>query len=365
MAGFWPKPVSVETAQATEGSLRSVVQEEGRTRVKQRYIVTAPVTGMLRRIELKAGARVQAGDVVAVQDPAPSSLLDTRSRKSLEAQRENAMAAVAKAQSALAFANVELKRFETLFRQAAVSAQELDVNKLKAEAASKDEQAAQSALRQVEAELGDALQSDAPPEQSPVAIKAPANGFILKVYEESAKVVTAGTRLLEEADPADLEVIIEVLSRDGAAVLPGTKVEFAQWGGPELLEGRVRLVEPSAFTKISALGVEEQRVNVIADLVTPYEKRTALGDNYRVDARIIMWEADRVLKAPAGALFRQGTNWAAYVIESSRAKLRKVSVGQSSGSEVQILDGLRAGDTLVLYPGNRVKDGQAVKPLKL
>jgi len=171
--------------------------------------------------------------------------------------------------------------------------------------------------------------------------------------------------LLEIGDPADLEVVIECLSRHAAMLAPGTPVEFEQWGGDEPLRGRVRLIEPAAFTKISALGVEEQRVNVIADLITPRAQRGQLGDQFRVEARIITWENEQALKIPAGALFRVGDQWAVFLLQNGRARRQLVKSGQSSGTETQILEGLRAGDTVILYPGDRVKDGMRVQPIKI
>jgi HlyD family secretion protein len=159
--------------------------------------------------------------------------------------------------------------------------------------------------------------------------------------------------------------VIEVLSRDGAVIVPGTKVELEQWGGGEPLAARVRLVEPAAFTKVSALGVEEQRVNVIADLLTPPEQRRNVGDNFRVEARIVVWETSQTLKVPTGALFRRGQQWAAFVIANGRAQLRTVKAGRSSGTETQILEGLQAGDEVILYPGDRVRDGQRIRPIKI
>jgi HlyD family secretion protein len=175
--------------------------------------------------------------------------------------------------------------------------------------------------------------------------------------------VAAGTPLVEIGDPTELEVVVEVLSRDGAAIPTGAKVEFEQWGGSEPLIGRVRLVEPAAFTKVSALGVEEQRVNAVADLLTPPEQRNNLGDSFRVEAKIIVWEAADALKVPAGALFRQGQEWAAFILADGRAKLQLVKVGRSSGTETQVLSGLDPDTTVILYPSSRVHDGQKVTPI--
>jgi HlyD family secretion protein len=183
--------------------------------------------------------------------------------------------------------------------------------------------------------------------------------------EESSRAVLAGTPLLEVGDPTDLEVIIEALSRDGAALQPGTPVELEQWGGAEPLKAVVRYVEPAAFTKISALGVEEQRVYVVADLLTPAGQRGNLGDNFRVEARIITWQNDQALKVPAGAIFRRGEQWNAYVVVDGRARLRPVKVGRSSGVEVEALEGLKEGDEVILYPGDRVKEGLRVAVVKL
>jgi HlyD family secretion protein len=185
------------------------------------------------------------------------------------------------------------------------------------------------------------------------------------VFEENARSVPAGTELLEIGDPTDLEVVVEVLSRDGAAIAPGAPVEFDQWGGGEPLLGRVRLVEPAAFTKVSALGVEEQRVNVVADLVTPSEQRRNVGDKFRVDARIIVWEDRNALKVPAGALFRQGDQWATFVVAEGRARLQLLKVGRSSGTETQVLEGLKQSEEVILYPGSRVRDGQRVRPITI
>jgi HlyD family secretion protein len=174
-----------------------------------------------------------------------------------------------------------------------------------------------------------------------------------------------GTPLLEIGDPTDLEVVVEMLSRDGAAIAAGAAVSLEQWGGAAPLEGKVRLVEPAAFTKISALGVEEQRVNVVVDITTPLDQRRSLGDNFRVEARVITWESASALKLPVSGIFRLGNEWAAYVVRNGEAKLVPVKAGRSSGTEIQIIDGLKEGDEVILYPGDRIKDGQRVKPTKV
>lgn len=369
IAGFQPRPVPVETARVARGPLRATVDEEGRTRVRHRFVVSAPVAGLLRRIPFKAGAEVEAGrTVLAVIDPIPSALLDARSRSLAEARRDTARANLAKAQAAHQFASADLRRFEQLFRENTVSQQELEGSQWREAAAAKELAAAESALRQAEAELAEFIQplpGVDPPSARPVEVLAPAGGRILRVIEENARVVTPGTPLLEVGDPRDLEVVIDVLSRDGAALAPGARITLDQWGGSQPLEARVRLVEPAAFTKISALGVEEQRVNIIADLLTPPEERPGLGDGYRVEAKIVVWEAPDALKVPAGALFRRGNGWAAFGINRGRAELRKVEVGRSSGLETQIQGGLNEGDTVILYPGDRVRESLRVRPVDL
>lgn len=371
IGGLWPQPVPVETAVATVGTLRATVNEEGKTRIKQRYVVSAPLAGQLRRLPLKAGAEVHAGEtVVAVIDPVLPTLLDARARALAEARRAAAAANANKAQAAHAFARDELGRINKLFAEQAVSVQERDAVRLREDSAAKEVEAAQGALREAEAQLaefaapGPAGTND---DCVPREIRAPASGRVLRVLEENARVVSAGTPLLEIGDPAELEVVVEVLSRDGAAIAPGSKVELEQWGGAgqSALVGQVRLVEPAAFTKVSALGVEEQRVRVVADLLTPPTQRRSLGDNFRVEARIIIWETDRALKVPAGTLFRQGDQWATFVLSAGRAEFRLVKIGRSSGAEVQVLEGLQPGETVIAYPGSRVHSGQRVRPIKI
>ncbi len=368
VAGLWPKPIPVEIARASRGALRATVNEEGKTRIKQRYVVSAPVAGQLRRLPFKAGAEVKAGETVAVIEPVSPVLLDARSRKTAEARRDSAAANLEKARSANMFAANELRRFEKLFAEKTISVEELETRQLRATSTANELAAAEGDLRQAEAELAEfaaGTGAGANPGHQPREISAPAGGRVLRVFEENARSVGPGTPLLEIGDPADLEVVVEVLSRDGAMIVPGAPVEFDQWGGAEPLLGRVRLVEPAAFTKVSALGVEEQRVNVVADLVTPPQQRRNVGDNFRVDARIVVWEAQDVLKVPAGALFRQGEQWAAFVVIEGRARLRFVKAGRSSGTETQVLDGLKEGEEVILYPGSRVEDGQRVRAIRI
>ena len=365
VAGLWPKPPIVESTRVTTGPLRVTVNEEGKTRIKQRYVVAAPVAGYLRRVPWKAGAEVTANETqIAVIEPLPPALLDVRARTLAEARRDVAAASVSKSRDAQKFAASELKRIEQLGKDRVVSPQEWEGFQAREVAAARELAVAESTLKQAEAELREfsVAPGIANSTQTPVEVKAPVTGRVLRVFEESARVVNAGTPLVELGNPADLEAVIEVLSRDGAGLTPGTKAELEHWGGPQPLRAQVRLVEPAAFTKISALGVEEQRVNVVVDLLTPPEERLSLGDNFRVEGRIILWEDARALKVPSGALFRRGADWAAFLLVTNSVQLRVVKTGRSSGSETQVLSGLREGDDVILYPGDRLKDGQRVQP---
>lgn len=369
VAGLWPRPVPAEIAEVHVGRLRVTVNEEGKTRIRERFVVAAPVTGQLRRIELEPGAEVQAGtSLVAIIDPVLPAILDARTRIRAEAQRDAAMANLEKARAAHRFARQELERFRKLYEEEALSIQELEPVQWREAAAARDLTAAESAFRQAEAELAEFTPRPESPQdicRTTIEVKAPSDGRVLRVFEESARVVAAGTALMEIGNPADLEAVVEVLSRDGAAIMPGFRAELEQWGGGPPLQAKVKLVEPAAFTKVSALGVEEQRVNVVLDILTPPAERRSLGDNFRVDARIILWEADQILQVPSGALFRQGTNWAVFVWSDGRARLRLPQVGRSSGIETQILSGLQQGEQVILYPGDRVQDGLRVAPANL
>jgi HlyD family secretion protein len=367
--GLWPRPTPVETARVATGSLRAAISEEGKTRIQQRYTVSAPVTGMLRRIPFKAGAEIQAGQtVLAVIDPQSPAPLDARQRAMVESRRAAAAATFEKARAAHKFAVSELRRAEKMHADKTINDQELEAAQMRETTAGKEISAAEGEVLQMDAALGEyAASGDGATNvlRAPTEIKSPVSGRVLRVLEESARMVNAGTPLLVLGDPADMEVVIEVLSRDGAAITPGTKMDLEQWGGEVPLQARVRMVEPAAFTKVSALGVEEQRVNVVADIITPLEQRRNLGDHFRVEAKIITWEQEGVLKAPAGALFRRGNQWAVFVVVDGYSRLRNVRAGRSSGTETQILDGLSAGEEIILYPGDRVKDGVRVRPIKL
>lgn len=373
--GLWPRAVVVESAPVTRGPLVVTVDEEGMTRVKNRYVVAAPIAGQLRRIDWKAGAPVEAGrTVIAVLETGGADFLDARSQAQAEARARAAEAAreaaVAQRQRAVAAARMHQADFERakgLFAQKVLSAQEFDAAQTRADTATQEARAAEFGLKVAEFELEQArallVRGRSGGGAEPLVITSPVNGRILRVIQESERMVPAGFPLVEVGDPTDLEVRIEVLSRDGVAILPGARVTLERWGGREPLQARVRLVEPSAFTKISALGVEEQRVYVVADFSDGLEKRPTLGDNYRVEARVVIWEQANVVRAPAGALFQRRGTTLTFVVAGGRAVLREVKVGRSNGIETEVLGGLREGERVILYPGDKVADGTRVTGL--
>lgn len=380
VVGLWPRATPVESGLVTRGPLVVTVDEEGMTRVRNRYVISAPVAGQLRRIDWKPGAVVEAGQtVLAVLESSGADFLDARAQaqaearvQAAEAARDLAAAQRERAESAAKMFGAEFERVKRLRDERVVSAQEFDVAQMRAETAAQDLRAAEFAARVAEYELQQAravLTRGTSPSRStvvePLMLTSPVSGRILRVFQESARVVPAGFALLEIGDPTDLEVRIEVLSRDGVAIQPGARAMLEQWGGAEPLQARVRHVEPAAFTKISALGVEEQRVYVVADFVDPVERRPTLGDSYRVEARIVTWENPDALRAPAGALFQRGGRWHAFAIAGGRARLGTVVVGRSNGVQTEVLAGLKDGDRLVVYPGDKVVEGARVAALEI
>jgi HlyD family secretion protein len=377
--GLWPKPLPVEIAAASRGDLRVTVSEEGMTRLKNRYVVSSPVAGYLQRIEWKPGAELIAGEtVLAVLETNEADLLDARAQAQAEARVRGAEANVAqaaaqteRARAAHAMAAADLSRFRTLAQSQVVSQQELDAVVMREATAAQDLRAAEFSgqvaafeLEQARALLGRGRENSAAlAKQPPLVIRSPVSGRVLRVFQESARPVTAGFPLIEVGDPTDLELRIEVLSRDAVGISPGARMLVEQWGGSRPLEARVRVVEPAAFTKISALGVEEQRVYVVGDFVDGVNQRLALGDSYRVEGRIVTWEGKNLLRVPAGALFQRGKTWETFVFSHGTARLRNVKPGRSDGINSEILDGLSEGENVIVYPGDKVSDGSSVKPV--
>lgn len=356
-----PAPLPVETAPVTRGPLQVTVDEEGETRVRDRYVVAAPVAGRVARIELREGDPVAAGQVVVRLFAAP---LDARAREQAAgrvAQAEDAQraadAGVKQAQAAAEQARRSARRAQQLAAQnliapeereraeleEATRAQELESAQFRAQAAAHDVDVARAALL---AGAGTVL-----------PLHSPVRGRVLRIPERSERVVPAGTPLLELGDPAKLEIVADLLSSDAVRVKPGDAILIEGWGGGTTLQGRLRRIEPSGFTKVSALGVEEQRVNVIGDFVNP---PGPIGDRYRVEVRIVVWAGRDVLQVPTSALFRHGDAWSVFVIEDGRARQRDVRVGHQSAFATEVAEGMREGDAVIRNPSDRIADGVRV-----
>lgn len=372
---FLPKPVDVEVGKVARGRMAVTVEEEGKTRVVDRFAVSAPVAGVARRIGLEAGDRVSKGTPLLAIDPAPPPFLDLRRKEgaeaavraaeaALESARAQARAASAKEEYARATVERTKKLHEAGFAtrdalEAASSSAKQEGAALRAAEAAVD--VARSGLEAARAELLSASAPAASKRGERVVVRSPVEGSVLSVLHESEGVVREGESLVVIGNPRSLEVEVDVLSADAVRIRPGSRVLFTRWGGEGELEGRVRTVEPSGFTKVSALGVEEQRVLVIADIVSPRERWAKLGDGYRLEASFVIWEEDGVLKAPASALFRHGDGWAAFAAEGGRARLRPVSTGRRNGLEVQILSGLPEGETVIVHPDEKLSDGVRIR----
>jgi HlyD family secretion protein len=369
---LWPATMPVDVAVVSRGPLVLTIDEEGQTRVQHRYVVSSPVGGRVMRIELEPGDRVKEGDVVARVRAETPPLLDARTRAEIQAAIASAQAALGRAQAeeqraktTLAQAERELRRAQELVRGGVVPPNEVDLRQDEARAATEGAAAAAYTVKAARSELDRAearLRPSAPDVSGRVVeVTAPASGVILKRLRESESMVPPGEPLVEIGNPSELEIVSDLLSTDAVRVEPEARAMIEQWGGETVLDAKVRRIEPSGFTKISALGVEEQRVNVILDFVDPAGAWTALGDGYRVEVRIVVWEAQDVLKVPTGALFRQGENWAVYIVEEGRARLVTLELGHQTGQEAEVLSGLSEGARVILHPGDTLTDGTRVE----
>lgn len=383
-----PRPREADFAVVERGTLEVTVDEEGETRVHDRFVVSAPLAGRVLRIELEPGDAVNAGDVVATLEPTAPALLDARTRAELEALVEAARASLSRAAAELTraeaerdYAVTERERIRRLAQAEVVSRDRLDAAETRARSAEEAVRAARAAVGAARQDLAAArarllqaktARSDADGDGEPIVVEAPVDGVVLRRLHESESVVAAGEPLLELADPANLEVVSDLLSTDAVKVAAGDPVRLEQWGGEAPIQARVRRVEPYGFTKISALGVEEQRVNVVMDFVDPRAAWQKLGDGYRVEVRIVVWRGDDVLKVPTSALFRrpsglqaddgaaEGEPWAVFVVVDGKLELRAVRVGRKNGLEAQVLRGLEEGDTVVVHPADELADGTKV-----
>jgi HlyD family secretion protein len=390
-----PTPIEVELASVTRGSIRVTVDEEGMTRIRDKFLVTAPVAGAISRIELEPGDRVRRGDVFATIHPERPPLLDARARAERSANVESARAAVSaaradeqRAAAVLTNARSELRRVRPLNKAGAISDSELDTYETQVRSAEEAHRAALAAVARATSELqaaqaalvddtttagvgtngrhvgesrGEAGRVEGRSGRA-VPVRIPIDGVVLRRLRESESVVPAGDGLLEVGDPQRLEIVADFLSTDAVRIPAGGVVIVDQWGGGRSLEGRVRRVEPSGFTKVSALGVEEQRVNVIIDFTDPVEAWQALGDGFRVEVRAVLWDAPNVVKAPVGSLFRQGEAWAVYVERDGRAERRTVTIGHRNDRDAEVTGGLREGERVVMHPSDALTPGARVTP---
>jgi len=370
--GFWPQPVKVEAVAVKRAPMTVTIEEEGRTRVIDRYVISAPVDGVACRVQLDVGDPVSQGEMLLSVSPLKSPVLDQRSlaqararvaaaESSLLAAREHAIAAKAAAQLAV----TDEARLKPLLKEKLVPREIYDkaVTQVQTSAAARRSADFNVEVAKYELEAAKTMlhYSDPGVKAERVPVYSPINGRILKVAHECEGPVRTGDPLLEVGNPEALEVEVDVLSADAVKIKPGMQVLFDRWGGEGLLQGVVRTVEPVGFTKISALGVEEQRVLVICDFTSPQEKWQRLGDGYRVEARFVLWQEDNVLQVPASSLFRYRDGWAVFVIENGRAKRRGIKIGQRNGLAAQIMEGLQPGETVINHPGDEVENGLRVK----
>ena len=367
-----PAPVPVDLGAVERGGLRVTLDEEGETRVHDRFVVSAPLAGRVLRIELEPGDPVTAGEsVLATFQPNDPILLDARTRAETEARVRAAESALGRARAdrgratvEAEFARNEVARAGELADDGIVSEERLDAAEHQARSREQAQRAAEFAFRTAEYQLEVAraslVQVQGGGGDGAIVLRSPIDGVVLRRLRESESVVPAGEPILEVADPANLEIVSDMLSVDAVQIRAGDDVLIDQWGGGTELRGRVRLVEPSGFMKVSALGVEEQRVNVIVDFVDVRDAWQALGDGYRVEVRVIVWEREDVLKVPTSSLFRAGEAWAVYRVAEGRAVRQVIDIGRRNGLEAEVLSGLSAGDRVVVHPSDAVVDGVEV-----
>lgn len=379
---FWPQPVPVDMGTAERGPMIVTVDGEGRTRVKDVYTISAPVSGRVRRFTGEVGDEVVAGEtVVATIQPSDPGFLDVRTQSELqaaakgaEAARDQARAEMVQAEAAYDYAQAEYERAQKLAEKGNISESALDKARLEARLKKAAVETARAALNVQESKLQQARAALLSPESASSAgndeacclnVRAPETGTILRIFQESEAVVAAGAPLVEIGNPANLEIVVDLLSTDAVKVSPGDPVLIEDWGGDQTLNGRVRRIEPFGFTKISTLGIEEQRVNVIIDFTDPREVWRQLGHGFRVDTRIIIWKDENTLRVPVSTLFRVGENWSLMKVEDGRATLTTVSVGRMNNRFAQIRGGLTPGDRVILHPSDRIEDGMRVAERRL
>lgn len=375
IVGFIPRPVLVDIAIAKRDTLQVTIEEEGKSRVIDRFVLSAPVDGFARRLDLNVGDTVEKNQQILCLEPLRSNVLDPRSRAEAEARVSAAKATLSASQRHVNateadadFAARELERLKRLYKSRTISLdryQQAEANarrtKANLESARFDVEVAEFEKNAAEAILSVSAAEQTGEAMEIVSIVAPVSGSVLRKHHESEGVVNKGDPLLEIGDPLSLEVEVDVLSRDAIKIIPGTRVRFERWGGDNILKGAVRTIEPVGFTKTSALGVEEQRVLVIVDIISPKEEWKRLGDSYRMETVFILWEGKDVLQIPSSALFRHKNGWAVYVVNNERAVLKTIKIGQRSGISTEIVSGLEDGDQVINHPGSNVEDNSRVR----
>jgi HlyD family secretion protein len=381
---FMPKATEVELATVSKGRFDHAVQADGKTRLRARYVVSTPLAGRVARLALKEGDAVQQGAVLTAVTPSAPALLDARTEDELRARigavtatSRRASVGVERASAALAQANNQLQRSETLAKQGFVSPNQNETERLtvrlrekELESAQQDVQASRYELAQAQAALKQYAQpaqasAQAPAQTSPTrawAVRAPVSGKVLKVVQQSEDTLPAGAPLLELGDPTQLEVVVDILTADAVQVVPGMPVQMT--AGSTVLAGRVRLIEPVAFTKVSALGVEEQRVNVIVDITSPPDKWPMLGDGFRVDVRILVQSVPDVTLVPVSALFPLANQHGVFVLDGGRARQKQVDITARNGVSGWVAKGLEPGAQVIVYPPSTLKEGSRVMARK-
>ncbi|MBN1474920.1 MAG: efflux RND transporter periplasmic adaptor subunit [Syntrophaceae bacterium] len=376
--GFLPKRQEVDLVSVQRGDFQVTIEEEGKTRLKQRYTVSSPSAGYMRRVDLKVGDAVKKGQTLVVLEPLRSQALDPRSRaqaqlsasaaqSALEAAIEKECAAASDSE----YAGKRLERMSNLFSKGYIAKDQFEQTDTEAKKARAYHLSAKAAVNMARADLQSVranLQNFSTVKdigkQNLIYISSPVNGSVFRLYRESEGALNVGEPLMDIGNQKDMEIRAEVLSSDAVKIKEGTTVLFKRWGRDETLTGVVRVVEPAGFTKISSLGVEEQRVLVIADITSDQEKWQALGDSYRLEAHFIIWEGKNILQIPASALFRLGNEWAVFAAERGKARRRIVEIGQRNGLAAEIVSGLMEGEKVVAYPDDAIKDGTRIKQRK-
>ena len=376
--GFLPKTQEVDIAAVTRGKLQITIEEEGRTRLKDRFTISAPTAGYMRRILAKVGDPVKKGQIVAVLEPLQSQALDPRSRATAQAAVSSAEASLKAAierervtTADVGYLERRKERLQALYEKGSIAKDQFDQINSEAQKASAIQRSATAEINVAKSELErakvalqnfTAVKKDG--KREAIEIASPLSGAVFRIYRESEGAVNIGEPLIDIGDSGNLEVRVEVLSSDAVKIKKGTDVLFKRWGNDEPLTGKVRLVEPAGFTKISSLGVEEQRVLVIVDITSPPEKWQVLGDGFRMEAHFIVWERENILQIPTSALFRQGDKWAVFVAERGKARRRVVEIGQRNGLAAEIISGLKEKEMVVAYPDDSISEGTKIRQRK-